>query len=95
MNKGIALKIKNDKPKLLAFCDASHGDPLIGRKSTTGFMFFIHGVPFAWVSGRQKVLSISSTEAEYYAMSEMAIEAKHGGTQRNFSCHKNTGHGGQ
>ena len=74
MKMGISLGGKKDK-NLIAYCDASHGDPMIGRKSTTGYMFFIHGTPFAWISRRQKVITISSTEAEYYAMSEMAVDA--------------------
>ena len=40
-------------------------------------MFFMCGAPIFWASRRQKVVSISSCEAEYYAMSEMAIEAQY------------------
>ena len=67
----------NARPQLnypVVFCDASHGDPLIRRGSTTGFMFALCGTPFAWVSRKQKVMSIHSCEAEYYGMSDMAID---------------------
>ncbi len=75
-NKGILLNCDPKKNTPTVYCDASHGDPTIDRKSTTGFMFFLCGAPFYWASRRQKVVSISSCEAEYYAMSEMAMEAQ-------------------
>ena len=75
-NKGIMLNNDPNNSVITAYCDASHGDPNIERKSTTGFMFFFCGAPFYWASRRQKVVSVSSCEAEYYAMSEMAMEAQ-------------------
>ena len=75
-DKGILLNSDPKMSYITAYCDASHGDPAIQRKSTTGFMFFLCGAPFYWASRRQKVVSISSCEAEYYAMSEMAMESQ-------------------
>jgi hypothetical protein len=51
------------------------GDP-VSRKSITGFSIFLQGAPIMWRSQAQKTVSLSSTEAEYYATSEAAKEIK-------------------
>jgi hypothetical protein len=76
-DKGILLGADPSKHWLTAFCDASHGDPLLEGKSTTGYLFMLGGAPIAWASRKQKTISLSSSEAEYIAMSEMAIDAKY------------------
>ena len=74
-NLGIVFNARKNLKFPVVFCDASHGDPLIRRGSTTGFMFALCGTPFAWTSRRQKVVSIHSCEAEYYGMSDMSVDA--------------------
>ena len=74
-NLGIVFNAKPQMNFPVVFCDASHGDPLIRRGSTTGFMFALCGTPFAWASRKQKVMSIHSCEAEYYGMSDMSVDA--------------------
>ena len=44
------------------------------RRSTTGFIIFVLGCPVSWRSRVQKQVSLSSSEAEYYALSEAAKE---------------------
>jgi hypothetical protein len=74
---GVLLGCDADQRELEVFCDASHGDPLLDRRSTSGWVFFLGGAPIAWVARKQKCMSKSSAEAEYIAMSEMANEAKY------------------
>ena len=40
------------------------------RKSTTGYVFTLGSAAVSWVSRLQKVISLSSTEAEYVAITE-------------------------
>ena len=46
------------------------------RTSVTGFIIFFMDVPIIWKSKAQASVALSSTEAEYYAISEAAKEAK-------------------
>ena len=50
------------------------GDPET-RKSTSGYVFFMANGPVSWKSGRQSAVTLSSTEAEYYALTNAAKEA--------------------
>ena len=44
------------------------------RKSVGGFLLFVNGVLVAWRSKKQKVASLSSSEAEFYALAEAVKE---------------------
>jgi hypothetical protein len=57
----------------LAFADASHAQE-VGRKSRSGHVIMMAGAAVSWFSKKQPVVSISSTEAEYYALSEAVKE---------------------
>ena len=58
----------------LGFCDASfHPDPTHG-KSVSGFLVFLHGGPVCWRKVNQKIVTTSSAEAEYVAMSAACRE---------------------
>ena len=45
-------------------------------KSITGFIIFLLGAPILWRSKAQASVALSSTEAEFYALSEAAKEIK-------------------
>lgn len=45
------------------------------RRSTSGYVFYIAGGPFSWKSKRQTSVTLSSTEAEYYGLSNASREA--------------------
>jgi hypothetical protein len=49
------------------------GDP-DGRKSVGCFIIFLNGVPIAWRLRSQKVVSLSSSEAKFYACAEACRE---------------------
>lgn len=64
-----------DKGKAEGFVDADWGGNALDRKSYTGFMFFVGGSLVSWESRKQSCVALSSTEAEYMAMSDAAKEA--------------------
>jgi len=46
------------------------------QKSTTRYVFIIAGGAITWHSKKQSITALSSTKAEYIALSEMAHEAQ-------------------
>lgn len=78
--KNFCLKIhpKNDGTKwnLKVFCDSDWaGDPET-RISVTGFIVYLQNVPVCWRSKAQRGVTLSSSEAEYVAISEAVKEIK-------------------
>jgi len=59
---------------LHAYVDADFAGNPEDRLSVTGFIVFLNGGPIAWISRRQPVVSVSSTEAEFYAASIAGLE---------------------
>ena len=60
--------------KLKVFSDSDWvGDPET-RISVTGFIVYLQNVPVCWRSKAQRGMTLSSTEAEYVAMSEAVKE---------------------
>ena len=60
--------------KLLGFSDADMGGDIDTRKSTTGVLFFLGSSPVTWQSQKQKVVALSSCEAEYIAGTAAACQ---------------------
>lgn len=58
------------------FSDADWAEDRHDRKSTTGYVFTLRCGPISWRSCKQKTTSLSSTEAEYMAMSDSCREAR-------------------
>ena len=44
------------------------------RKSTTGYVFTIGGTIISWISKLQKIVALSTTEAEYVVATEASKE---------------------
>lgn len=57
------------------FSDSSFGDDIDTRKSTTGVLGFIGACCVIWISQLQKGVSLSTLDAEYYALSRTTQEA--------------------
>jgi len=55
--------------------DADHGGCLITRRSTTGWVFTLHGAAISWGSKRQPTVSSSTAESEYIAAAAVTREA--------------------
>lgn len=60
---------------LKGFVDADWGGDTINRKSTTGYCFQIYDCTVSWCSKQQTCIALSSTEAEYIALSMCVSEA--------------------
>jgi Reverse transcriptase (RNA-dependent DNA polymerase) len=78
-NFGLMIKPKldeNDKWHMKMYTDSDWAGDKENRRSVTGYIMFLCGVPIIWKSKLQKTVSLSSTEAEYYALSEAAKEVK-------------------
>lgn len=60
---------------LVGFTDADWAGDKWDRKSTSGYVFFHGGAAVTWKSKKQATVALSSTEAEYIALSEAAKEA--------------------
>ena len=60
--------------KLYGFSDADWAGDVNTRKSTSGYICRIGGATISWKSKRQSVVALSSTEAEYVALSSATQE---------------------
>jgi hypothetical protein len=70
----ICLGSARSKWELVGYSDADWGSNLDDRRSVTGFVFLLNG-PISWQSKKQPTVALSSTEAEYMALSQATKEA--------------------
>ena len=66
---------KNKDFLLRGYCDSDYGGDYDNRRSITGYVFTIGGNTISWKSRQQKVVAISTTEAEYMALTDAVKEA--------------------
>lgn len=71
----ISLVYNSSGHELKGFVDADWAGDVRDRKSTSGYILELYNCPVVWYSKKQLTVSLSSTEAEYialsYAISEM------------------------
>lgn len=72
---GICYRSKDES--LAGYVDADWGGSTDDRRSFTGYTFIMCGGAVAWDSRKQRTVALSTTEAEYMALSEAAKEAVH------------------
>jgi transposase InsO family protein len=60
---------------LVGFCDADWAGDATDRRSTTGYVFMLGGGAISWNSKKQPTIALSTTEAEYMAISQCTREA--------------------
>ena len=81
--KHLALKLKptlldeNVQWELIAYSDSDFAGDKETRISIARFVLYLMGVPVSWRSKGMKSVTLSSTEAEYVALSEAAKEVKY------------------
>ncbi|WVZ83587.1 hypothetical protein U9M48_030719 [Paspalum notatum var. saurae] len=71
--KGLMFK-SHGHLNLEGYCDADWGSCLDDRRSTSGYCVFVGGNLVSWRSKKQSVVSRSTAEAEYRAMSLVVCE---------------------
>jgi hypothetical protein len=67
LSYGCRYKRGTGAPELVGFSDSDLAGDVNDRKSTSGVVFFLNGSTVTWTSQKQKVVAISSCEAEYVA----------------------------
>ncbi|XP_039134342.1 secreted RxLR effector protein 161-like [Dioscorea cayenensis subsp. rotundata] len=67
-------KIKDEKPQLVRYSDSDLAGDVDDRKSTTGVVYFLGPNLITWMSPKQKVVALSSCEAEYIAATMAACQ---------------------
>ena len=56
------------------FSDADMAGDIDGRRSTSGVLVFLGSAPILWLSLKQKVVALSTCEAEYVAAATAACQ---------------------
>jgi hypothetical protein len=74
--KNLKLKLYDESHKnvLLGYADADWASDRSDRKSISGYICAVFGGTVSWSSKKQKTVALSTTEAEYYALTEAATE---------------------
>jgi len=67
--------VREREPMLIGYSDANWGNDVNTRRSTTGYIFYLSGGAISWSSKRQATVALSSTEAEYMALTQATKEA--------------------
>jgi hypothetical protein len=72
----LAPELENEEWDMVSYSDSDWaGDP-DSRTSVKGFVIYLLGAPICWRSKEQKGVTLSSSEAEYVAMSKAAKEIR-------------------
>ena len=59
---------------LLGYSDSDLAGDVDSRKNTSGVIFFLGESPISWQSAKQKVVALSSCEAEYITAATAACQ---------------------
>lgn len=65
----------NDGDTLVGYAGADWANDVNDRKSVSGHVFQVYGSTVSWMTRKQSTVSLSSTEAEFIALSTAACEA--------------------
>ena len=68
-------KTGGNRLQLTVFSDADMAGNIEGRRSTSDVLVFLGSAPISWLSLKQKVVALSTCEAEYVAVAIAACQA--------------------
>ena len=75
VDQGIVFpKTGGSRLQLTVFSDADMAEDINGRRSTSSVLVFLGSAPITWLSLKQKVVALSTCEAEYVAAATAACE---------------------
>ena len=66
---------KGEKSDLIGFVDSDYAGDQDDRKSTSGYVFVLGTRAISWSSRKQKIVTLSTTEAEFVAATACACQA--------------------
>uniref|UniRef100_A0AAV1UB76 RxLR effector candidate protein n=1 Tax=Peronospora matthiolae TaxID=2874970 RepID=A0AAV1UB76_9STRA len=66
---------REEGSRICGYTDADWAGDIESRRSTSGYVFMMNGECISWKSQKQRTVALSSTEAEYMALSEATKEA--------------------
>ena len=69
-NFALVYRKSEETIRVTAYVDSDHAGDSSDRKSRSGWIISLNGCTFCWYSKKQKTVALSSSEAEYMAMSE-------------------------
>lgn len=61
---------------VFGYADANWAEDKADRKSNSGYIFIVHGAAVSWACRKQSCVALSTTEAEFIALSEACQEAR-------------------
>lgn len=73
-NMKLHLSSKNTDESLVAYSDSDWAEDRVDRKSNSGFICYVLGGAVSWTCKKQDIVALSSTEAEYVALTETCKE---------------------
>ena len=71
----LKLKYETGNTNIIGYTDADWAGDVLRRKSTSGFIFLLGNGAISWGSKKQACVALSTTEAEYVALSQATREA--------------------
>lgn len=74
-NLKLTLGDKQSNEMICGYADANWAEDRFNRKSNSGYIFKVFGGPVSWACRKQNCVALSSTEAEFIALSEACQEA--------------------
>ena len=72
---GLVFQREQGGQNVVGYCDSNYAGDLDKHRSTTGYVFTLAKAPVCWRSTLQSTVALSTTEAEYMALTEAVKEA--------------------
>lgn len=72
---GLVYKKEGSNRVLFGFSDSDLAGDVVDRRSTGGICFYLNGSLISWVSQKQRVIALSSCEAEYMVATTAACQS--------------------